>query len=251
MTPELFALMLTLILVNCAFAFVLSNVPAIKTQISRESRAMIPVVSVIGILFGLFTSFTSSDINQRASTLQLATDRELSAARSLLNLATGIGPAGTPVREALVEYLQTVASTERAWLENGANGAAPGDAPVYSLSLIATVFAEQAKASASIKSMLISRVDDLVNARTERLTRTIRRADVPLWMSLVLMAVVTQLTGALALSGSRLQTMIFLSGYTLVAVTALAYLAWADRLIGPSRIAEHAALFEALVARTQ
>jgi glutamate/aspartate transport system substrate-binding protein len=62
------------------------------------------------------------------------------------------------------------------------------------------------------------------------------------------MAIVTQLLGAMALSGSRLQTVAFLTGYSLVAVVGLGYLAWVDKLIGPNRIAEQAAHFERLLA---
>jgi uncharacterized membrane protein len=243
--------LLGLLVLGAPLAFAFGQWGRVSARVAREARAMVPTVGVVGILFGLFTSFTSADINQRANSLQLAVERELSAARSLVNITTGVGPVANPIRAALLEYLQTVETTERAWLEGGARGTAPGDAPVYSLVLVTTVFAEHAKAESVIKTLMMSRVDELVNARTERITRTTRRADQPLWIALVLMAVVTQVAGAVALSGARLQAATFLASYTVVAVLALGYLAWADRLLGGSRVPDQAAAFGALRSEAQ
>ena len=250
MTRTLLAVFVALMLASALIAYAIGTLGVVSRQITRESRTLPSLVGVVGILFGLFIGFNSSDINQRTSSIQLATQRELSAARSLLNFASGIGPTAEPIRNAVVEYLQTITTTEREWLESGANGAAPGEAPVYSLALVTTLFAEQTKSTDVIKSIMMSRVDELINARTERVTRTIRRADVPLWALLVLIAAATQVLGAIALSGSRFQSVSFLAGYTLVAVVGLGYLAWLDRLIGPNRIAEQATQFEQLLARS-
>lgn len=57
---------------------------------------MTPLVGVGGIMFGLFLSFNSSDINQRAGNLRLITEREVGAARSLLNFSSGVGPTAPP-----------------------------------------------------------------------------------------------------------------------------------------------------------
>ena len=250
MTRALLAVFVALMLASAFIAYAIGTLGVVSRQITRESRTLPSLVGVVGILFGLFIGFNSSDINQRTSSIQLATERELSAARSLLNFASGIGPMAEPIRNAVLEYLQTLTTTERDWLEAGAQGAAPGEAPVYSLALVTTLFAEQTKSTDVIKSLMMTRVDELINARTERVTRTIRRADIPLWALLVLIAAATQLLGAIALSGSRFQSVAFLAGYTLVAVVGLGYLAWLDRLIGPNRIAEQATQFEQLLARS-
>jgi hypothetical protein len=209
------------------------------------------LVGVIGILFGLFVGFDSYDISQRASGLRLAIEREVSAARSILNFASGVGATADPVRNAVLEYLKIVTTTERDWLEAGALGEAPGETPVYSLALVTTTFVEQSPSTEVMKNLLVRRVDELTNARTERLTRMKPGDDIPQWAALIIMAAVTQFAGALALAGRRLQIATFLTGYTLVALVAFLLLARADRLIGQNRIEEQSKPFVALLALVQ
>src|SRR6266852_6925162 len=131
MTPGLFALILPLVVVTAAMAYRMAVSGLVPRLISREGRMPPSLVGVIGILFGLFVGFDSYDISQRASGLQLAIEREVSAARSILNFASGMGSTADPVRNTVLEYLQIVTTTERDWLKAGALGEAPGETPVY------------------------------------------------------------------------------------------------------------------------
>ncbi len=251
MTFGLLQLFAALIVLNAVLAYAISSLRLVNRRIDQEPRTLGSLVGVIGFMFVLFIGFNSSEISQRNASLRLASEREVSAVRSLLNLASGVGPAAGPMRDAALEYLQTVTTSEREWFESGAKGDPPGDASVYSLALVTTLFAEQSKSTDVIKTLAVSRVDELVNARTERLTRLLRGTDIVLWIGLLIMAATTQLVAAFALSGSRLQAAVFFSGYTIVALVGLGYLAWADRLVGPSRISEQLAPFKTLLARTQ
>lgn len=251
MTPTLLTIFLCAIALNAVVAYRLATLGAVIRQISREIRAITPLVGVGGIMFGLFLSFNSSDINQRAGNLRLVTEREVGAARSLLNFSSGVGPTADPIRNAVVEYLTIVTNTERDWFDSGAVGSAPSEASVYSLALVTTLFAEQTHHSDVIKTLMLARVDELTNARTERVTRMRRTADVPLWVALVSMALITQLLGGLALAGARLQAFSFLAGYTMVALIGLTYLGWADGLVGSNRIARQLAPFDSLLEQAQ
>ena len=106
MTQALLAVFVALMLASAVIAYAIGTLGVVRRQITRESRTLPSLVGVVGILFGLFIGFNSSDINQRTSSIQLATQRELSAARSLLNFASGIGPTAEPIRNAVVEYLK-------------------------------------------------------------------------------------------------------------------------------------------------
>jgi hypothetical protein len=251
LTRTLFALLLSVIVLNGIGAYILGASSMVTRRITLETRSLTSLVGVVGILFGLFLSFNSSDISQRGGNLRLVTEREVGAARSLLNFSSGVGPTAEPIKNAVLEYLTIVTTTERDWFESGGKGDAPSEASVYSLALVTTLFAEQTKKSDVIKTLMLARVDDLTNARTERVTRMTRSADVALWGALVTMAIITQLVGAFGLAGLRIQMGAFLLSYTLVALVGLGYLGWADRLIGPERIGEQLAPFEALLTRAQ
>jgi len=153
-----------------ALAFLLSTRPAVGSLVKRHGTMPPPMIGAISILFGLFVGFSSAEITTRGGGLRLATQREVSAARSILNFTTGVGPRAYSVREAIVEYLQTVTTTENAWLQARSTGEPPGAGPVYSLNLITTGFVQQPGVSDVLKAALLNRVEDLTNARADRLT---------------------------------------------------------------------------------
>ncbi len=249
MTTSYFIALIALVMAGALGAFIFSARPPVTRLIARTGTMPPPMIGAVSILFGLFIGFSSAEITQRRSSLRLSTQREVSAARSILNFTTGVGPQAYPVREALVEYLQVVTTTEHEWLRSGAPGEPPGAGPVYSLNLITTGFAQQPGVSDVLKSALLTRVDDLTSARTDRLTLSGGAGSIAQWVGLAALAIVTQLVGAMAVAGQRGGGAIFLAGYTLTAVVGLVYLGWADGLIGPSRSQEQSAPFEVLLAQ--
>lgn len=250
MTTALFVALMLLILLGALGAFFLSTRPAVGTLIKRHGTMPPPMIGAISILFGLFVGFSLAEITQRGGNLRLSTQREVSAARSILNFTTGVGPRANSVRQAMIEYLQIVTTTERDWLQTRALGDPPGAGPVYSLNLITTGFVQQPGASDVFKSALLTRVDDLTNARTDRLTLARGTGSVPQWLGLAALAIVTQLVGAMAVAGQRGGVVVFLTGFTLTAMVGLSYLGSADGLIGASRSQEQSAPFAALLAQT-
>ena len=130
MTTTLFLILMAMLLCGAWIAFFVSTRPAVGTLVKKHGTMPPPMIGAISILFGLFVGFSSAEITQRGGGLRLATQREVSSARSVLNFTTGVGPRAFPVREALIEYLQVVTTTERDWLTNHSVGEPPGTGPV-------------------------------------------------------------------------------------------------------------------------
>lgn len=249
MTTGLFTALVALVVAGAVGAFLLSTRPAVTRLVARTGTMPPPMIGAVSILFGLFVGFSSAEITQRNGSLRLATQREVGAARSILSFTTGIGPQAYSVREGLIEYLRVVATTERDWLRSGARGEPPGAGPIYSLNLVTTGFVQQPGVSDVLKGALLTRVDDLTNARTERLTLSRGAGSIPQWVGLAALAMMTQMVGAMAVAGQRGGGAIFLAGYTLTAVVGLLYLGWADGLVGPGRSREQSASFAMLLAQ--
>ena len=250
MTSSLFAVLILVIVLGAVGAFLLSTRVRVGALVKQYGTMPPPMIGAISILFGLFVGFSSAEISTRGGGLRLATQREVSAARSILNFTTGVGPRAYAVREAMVEYLQVVTTTESAWLQSRAASEPPGAGPVYSLNLVATGFVQQPGVSDVLKTVLLNRVEDLTNARTDRLTLSRASGSIPQWMALAALVLVTQLVGAMAVAGQRGGSFVFLTGFTLTAAVGLVYLGLTDGLIGPSRSTEQTAPFAALLAST-
>ncbi len=250
MTSSLFAVLILVILLGAAGAFLLSTRVRVGALVKQHGTMPPPMIGAISILFGLFVGFSSAEISTRGGGLRLATQHEVSAARSILNFTTGVGPRAYAVREAMVEYLQVVTTTESAWLQSRAVSEPPGAGPVYSLNLVATGFVQQPGVSDVLKTVLLNRVEDLTNARTDRLTLSRASGNAAQWVALAALVLVTQLVGAMAVAGQRGGSFVFLAGFTLTAAVGLVYLGVTDGLIGPSRSTEQTAPFAALLAST-
>ena len=250
MTTTLFVTLMVVLFVGAGGAFALSALPSIGALVKRYGTMPPPMIGAISILFGLFIGFSSAEITQRSGGLRLATSREVNAARSILNFTTGVGPRAYAVREAMTEYLQVVTTTERDWLRTSKAANPPGAEPIYSLNLITTGFVQQPGVSDVLKSALLSRVDDLTNARTDRLTLSRASGNIAQWISLIAFAVVTQFIGAMAVAGQRGGAAVFLIGFTLTAIIGFTYLGQADGLIGIAQAQEESAPFATLLAQT-
>ena len=250
MTPKLFLLLMLLVVVGAAGAFFTSTRAVVCVLVKKHGTMPPPMIGAISILFGLFIGFSSADITARGGGLRLAAQREVSAAQSILHFTTGIGPQAYAVHEAMIEYLQVVATTERDWLAERSRSEAPSAGPAVSLDLVTTQFVQQPGTSDVLKAALLNGVDDLTNARTERLTLSQTGNNIPQWLGLVALALVTQMIGAMAVAGQRGGSAVFVAGFTMTAMVGLVYLGVAAGLVGPSRSQEQIAPFATLLAQT-
>jgi hypothetical protein len=188
-------------------------------------------------MFSLFLAFSTSDITQRSRDLSLAVQKEVNVARSIVQYAESVGASASPVRQALIEYLQSVTASEQAWLEHSNDPVSPSQDTADTLVQVVTLFVVQSPASPPIKSLILTKVEDLRQARTERITLSRKSSGVEQWAVLTAIALVTQLVIALGYVGKRNSRRVVVGCFTAAAVTAMCYLAWNDGLIGPSKIA--------------
>src|SRR5258708_36603226 len=115
MTLGLLELFAALIVLNAIVGYTISSLTAVNRRIDREARTLVSLVGVIGFMFVLFVGFNSSEISQRNASLRLASGREVSAIRSLLNIASGVVPTAPPMRDAALECLHTAPTSELVW----------------------------------------------------------------------------------------------------------------------------------------
>lgn len=239
-----------LVVAGAAGAFLVSTRAVVGVLVKKHGTMPPPMIGAISILFGLFIGFSSAEITAYGGGLCLAAQREVSAAHSILNFTTGIGPPADAVREAMIEYLEVVTTTERDWLAGRGTGEAPGTGPAFSLNLTTTGFVQQSGTSDVLKAALPNGVNDLTNARTDRLTLGQGAGNIPQWLGLVALAFVTQMIGAVAVAGQRGGSALFVAGFTLTAMVGLVYLGMAAGLIGPTRSEEQTAPLATLLAQT-
>jgi hypothetical protein len=195
-----------------------------------------PTMGTVAVLFGLFVTFGSSDGVQRSRELRLAVQREANVARSILRFCESVGPSATELREATIEYLQAATTRDRTWLVENSSQQAPSQGAADDLVQLVTMFVSLAKVADPVKSLIVTKVDELRQARTERLNLLQSPSSIPQWIGLVLMAIMTQVSIGLAHIDRRRAASAAIWSFTVVAVSAMIYLSWIEGIIGPSRV---------------
>lgn len=225
-------------LVVGAFFFVrVLSFPIVANRFPSLDRVEAGSAGTIAVMFSLFLAFSTSDITQRSRDLSLSVQKEVNVARSIFQYAESIGASASPVRQALIEYLQSVTALEQAWLEHSVDPVSPSQDTVDTLVQVVTLFVVQSPASAAIKSLILTKVEEMRQARTERITLSRKSSGIEQWGVLTGIALITQLVIGLGYVGRTNSKRIAVSCFTAAAVTAMCYLAWNDGLIGPSKIA--------------
>lgn len=214
----------------CDTAFVTRCLPA--------ADAVLPTMPpTIAVIFSLFFAFGTAEISQRSRELGHAVQKEVSVARAIYIYAESVGGSANPLRAALTEYLQAVTTLEQGWLEEPAGTESPAQLVADALVQVATLFSVQSSAPAAIKGLVIAKVDELRQARTDRISLSTRTSGVLQWNGLLVMALLTQLIIALAHVGRRNAKRTAVGCFSVAAIFAISYMAWVDGLIGPSKIA--------------
>jgi hypothetical protein len=238
MTPTLFVLFLV-VLIGAGFLCArVVDFPFVVNRLSAMDTVAPPTAATIAIMFALFVAFGTSDVMQRLHELRLSVQKEINVARSIFKFAESVGPSANPVRQALIEYLQAVTALEQAWLERASAAESPAQATADTLVQVVTLFVMQSPAPPSVKAAVFSKVDELRQARTERILLSRRSSAIPAWVGLLTMAVLTQLIVALGYVGKPNARRAAVGCFTAAAVSSVCYLAWIDGLIGPSKVAD-------------
>jgi hypothetical protein len=238
MTPTLFALFLVVLICAGFLCACVVDFPFVVKRLTQTDAVAPPTAATIAIMFALFVAFGTSDVMQRSHELRLSVQKEINVARSIFKFAESVGPSANPVRQALIEYLQAVTALEQAWLEGASAAESPAQATADTLVQVVTLFVVQSPAPSSVKAVVFSKVDELRQARTERILLSRRSSAISAWVGLLTMAVLTQLIVALGYVGKPNARRAAVGCFTAAAVSSVCYLAWIDGLISPSKVAD-------------
>lgn len=238
MKSVMFTLLLAMVL-STAFLWVgLCSLPVVKRRLSAPKFIEPATIGSISVVFALFVAFGASEMSQRSRELRLSVQKEVSVARSIFKFAESVGASANPVRQALIEYLQAINALELAWIESADGEESPAQPTADTLVQVVTLFVVQSSASLPVKELIISKVDELRQARTERISLSMPTSSaIPQWVGLAAMAMLTQLMIALAHVGKGDAMRTSVGVFTAASSAAMCYLAWIDGLIGPSKVA--------------
>lgn len=211
---------------------------SVRAAISGTEAVVPPFIAVVAVIFGLFAAANASDIWERSRSLHITTQREATIARSIVKFTENVGSEANQLRRALYDYLEAAVTVERNWMETGQGLNEPAQGAADALIQEATHFATSSNAAPSLKSLIVTRVDELRNARTDRLTRFRETGSLEHWLGLAILAVITQISIALVHVGKPAAGAAAQVVFTLAVLVSFIYLAYEDGVIGPSRVTD-------------
>jgi ABC-type multidrug transport system fused ATPase/permease subunit len=233
LSRALLVICITTLALGAVSSWLLLSLHGIKKRVADTINP--PFVSAVAVIFGLFVTLGASDVVQRSRELGLSSQKEANTARSLFKLAESIGPSADPVRQSLIEYLQAATTTELNWLSSQRRGESPARAQADALVDAATLFVTQAGVADIVKTQVMNKVDELRQARIQRIALSYASSSISQWLGLTLIAVLTQVVIALSHAGKPFGAAGALAAFSMAAIVAMVYLAWADGLIGPPK----------------
>ncbi len=237
MKIELFVGILTAIAATGVLFELICRSGHVRDSLSGTNAVVPPFIAVIAVIFALFSAANASDIWTRSRALRLSTEQEASTARSIVKFTENVGKAADQLHRALFVYLDAAVTVEKKWLETGEGREQPAQDAADALVREATLFA-MSDAAPALKSLIITRVDELEKARVERLTRFEEHEALQHWLALMVLAMFTQLSVSLVHVGKPVAGIVSQTLFTVSVLAALVYLAVADGTLGPPRTAE-------------
>ena len=230
-------LLSAMILVACGTVFwsCLASSSLLLRFFSNSDIIATPMVGSFAIILGFFVGFGGADMRDRSRELRHFALQEANEARSILKFAEGAGDSASSVRQAMIEYLQAATTTERNWIEAATGASPPGQPMVDSLVLFTTAFSLQKSNSDSLKTLLVSSVGRLRDARVSRLGLSRQGSSIPEWIAITALALITQAMIALTHVGKPRAISVCSLMFSLAIYSVYLYLAWIDGLVGASK----------------
>jgi hypothetical protein len=154
-----------------------------------------PFFASVAVLFGLFSAFIANDVQHRNAQIKAAILGEADGLRTILRLAEAVGPAGSPVKTAAVDYTKSVLTKE--WSAMQEQGGATEDlGPLRGLTH--AVLAPELTAALPIGAhqAVLEGLVELRQGRLERLTLTSGASDPMNWLAMLVLGVLTQIAVA-------------------------------------------------------
>jgi hypothetical protein len=235
MKVETFGYVIAAIVVMGILSELVCYLRPVRAVLSGTNAVVPPFIAVVAVIFGLFAAANASDIWGRSRALRITTEREVTTARSIVKFTENVGAEANLLRRALYDYLDAATTTERSWMETGEGIVQPAQGAADALIQEATTFATASNAAPSLKSLIVTRVDELRGARAERLTRFVETGSILHWLGLATLAIITQISISLVHIGKPTASATAQFFFTVSVVVAFLYLAFEDGVIGASR----------------
>jgi hypothetical protein len=235
MKVETFGYVIAAIVVMGILSELVCYLRPVRAVLSGTNAVVPPFIAVVAVIFGLFAAANASDIWGRSRALRITTEREVTTARSIVKFTENVGAEANLLRRALYDYLDAATTTERSWMETGEGIVQPAQGAADALIQEATTFATTSNAAPSLKSLIVTRVDELRGARAERLTRFVETGSILHWLGLATLAIITQISISLEHIGKPTASATAQFFFTVSVVVAFLYLAFEDGVIGASR----------------
>lgn len=235
MKAETFGYILAGLVLTGFLSELICNTTSVRSVLSGANAVVAPFIAIVAIIFSLFAAANASDIWGRSRALRITTEREVTTARSIVKFTENVGSEANLLRRALYDYLDAATTIERSWMATGEGISQPAQGAADALIQEATTFATASSAVPSLKSLIVTRVDELRSARSERLTRALETGSIMHWLGLATLAMMTQISLSLVHVGKPVASATAQVVFTLSVFAAFAYLAVADGVLGPSR----------------
>ena len=224
---------MTLIVFGATYlvAFILhQGVAAVSTGAAgRSFKALSPgMLPPLGIIFGLFVAFTAAQVWNDNDHANAAVNREASALRSVVVLASSFpGEPETRLQTLVHRYIEETTSHEWPLMAKGAATLHSIVPPTLNEALRTTLALAPASPGQEIAQREIMRwLEDALEARRQRILVSHAQVDLTKWACLVLQAVCALLAIAVVHSDNRLASAIALGTFaTGVAASVLLILA--------------------------
>ena len=154
-----------------------------------------PFFASVAVLFGLFSAFIANDVQHRNAEVKAAILREADGLRTILQFAEAVGPTGSPVTAAVVDYTQSVLTKE--WQAMRHHGGVTEDlGALRSLTLAVLTPEWTAALPIGANQAVFEGLVEVRQARLERLTLAAGIGDQMNWLAMLVLGVLTQVAVA-------------------------------------------------------
>jgi hypothetical protein len=183
-----------------------------------------PLFAVVGVLFGLLTGFLASDINDNNNQAARAVGAETNALYEVRTLSIASASDMANIRDALREYIRSELQDE--WPKMSDVGRSAKTEAAFGNLIRQVADPKIARESGdAVHSALLDAVSRVGVARSQRIAISTNSTNTVKWISVLILAVITQLAiGLVHVERSRAQ-ITAISLFTLALVVALGFMA--------------------------
>jgi hypothetical protein len=207
-----------------------------RTFFERFRGVVAPFMGTVGILFGLLTGFLANDVGARNRDAWDAVITEANALNALHTLSLAAPSDLSPIRDAIRGLIRAEVSDEWPRMREG-NGSLVTDA-AYRTLLETVARLSGGTAGPTLQSTLLATALRAGDARSRRLALAYDRGDDAKWVSVLILALLTQFTVALVQLERPAPQAAALAVFTVAAVVALGLIALQEQpFAGPLRLA--------------